>query len=470
MVNAISLFSGPGGSSLGLKKAGISDVIGVEWDKAAVETARAAGHKVIHDDVRNVTPISLLGELDWTGMNRLSLLLQGSPPCQGLSRAGKGKGRDDLEFLLKAIGYVKERVTRKGRVSSEDIYSVQDASEWLEAQCSDERSPLTFEVIRWIISLNPDHIMLEQVPAALPIWEAIGELLEEIGFVVWTGNIHAEQFGVPQTRKRAMLLASRRASEMPAPIPTHSKYHTRSPERMDEGVLPWVSMADALGWGITELVGFPRKYDDQGEFVIIDDTMCRARDLREAKAPSFAVTSKARSWKRFTHFGDVVNRHGSIRPIDAPAPSITASADNGNFRFIDANEYSEYLDGRGVYGRIDKGDLINEVEPRVNNQSGTDFDLTWPMNRPSPVVAGRGLVTMPGANANRFNGSTKSRNDGIRVTPDEAGILQSFPADYPWAGTKTKQFEQAGNAVPPVLQAALTKHLLNCASEMKEAA
>jgi DNA (cytosine-5)-methyltransferase 1 len=82
------------------------------------------------------------------------------------------------------------------------------------------------------------------------------------------------------------------------------------------------------------------------------------------------------------------------------------------------------------------------------------------MDRPAPVIAGRGLVTMPGANANRFNGSTKSRNDGIRVSVEEAGVLQSFAPDYPWQGTKTKQHEQVGNAVPPLLQKALTQHLL----------
>jgi DNA (cytosine-5)-methyltransferase 1 len=41
--------------------------------------------------------------------------------------------------------------------------------------------------------------------------------------------------------------------------------------------------------------------------------------------------------------------------------------------------------------------------------------------------------------------------DPIRITAVEAGILQSFPADYPWAGAKGQQFSQIGNAVPPRL-------------------
>lgn len=39
----------------------------------------------------------------------------------------------------------------------------------------------------------------------------------------------------------------------------------------------------------------------------------------------------------------------------------------------------------------------------------------------------------------------------MRLTVAQASVLQAFPADYPWAGGRSRQFEQIGNAVPPAL-------------------
>jgi DNA (cytosine-5)-methyltransferase 1 len=621
--------SGPGGSSHGLRQAGVATT-GIELDQDACDTAVKMGLQSIQGDITTFDPKTFydtyiaVDPIYSRGLGHAHrarpLVGQFSPPCPGFSKAGKGLGRQDLPHLQTALS----------DLATTRITDAEEAAllwrQVLESECLDERSALTFEPIRWIAALHPEYVFLEQVPEVLVVWEAYAEVLRAWGYSVWTGKVYAEQFGVPQTRIRAFLIASR-VSIVTAPVPTHSRYHNRSPKKLDPGVKKWVSMAEALGWGMrqrpypsvlagtksggadpmmiggsgarkiitdaaqgddwtewrdTDKVGFPRKYDGgSGGVVVINGTEYRARDLRDADQPAFAITEKVRSWQRYpedgldlpegfteppeaqiaagrtgggtprpldrpsptitgggtamwvdteetyqgpwaerpdgeevTHMGDVVTSRGTIRPIDEPAPGLTGSLDNGNTRWFDADnppanvgerelpwrgqrpfdaedEDITYVNGtheraarrpadapaptvmfgprlNKVEWQIDKDAVAEEVEhglvpneagqmvPRLNNQSGTEFDMAWPAERPSPVIAGRGLVTMPGANANRFNGATKSRNDGIRVTVTEAAVLQSFPPDWSFQGSKTSQYQQVGNAVPPLLQYVLT--------------
>lgn len=50
--------------------------------------------------------------------------------------------------------------------------------------------------------------------------------------------------------------------------------------------------------------------------------------------------------------------------------------------------------------------------------------------------------------------------DAIRLSVADALVLQSFRPDYPVQGTKSKQFEQIGNAIPPRLAAAILEALI----------
>lgn len=366
MTVALDLFRGAGGWSVGAQLAGIDDE-GVEIMDAANATAEAAGFKTVHEDVWTF-PVDLL----WKYIGHIC-----SPPCQTFSRAGGGSGRKALDAVLTVLPMVEfmtlKALRNAGKAFGDDRTALVLAPLWFALHAS--------ENTRWLA--------WEQVPSVLPVWEACAAVLRAEGWYVWTGYLHSEQYGVPQTRKRACLLASKDHPVGP-PTPTHSAYYSRSPEKLDPGVRKWVSMGEALG---------------------VSDVLLRTASMS-------------------------MGNDGSVpRGPHQPANTVAFGRDSAGWMWMP--------DG----------------QPRFAQQSDNVPDYTWPLRRPSTVVAGRGLVGAPGATANRFNGSTKSRNDGVRVTVQEAGVLQSFPADYPWQGSLSDQYLQAGNAVPPLMARAILEEV-----------
>lgn len=499
MTAALDLFAGAGGWSLACERLGIEEV-GVENMEAARQTRAAAGFKT-HE-------VADVWDLDYAYLRGVYEGLITSPPCQTFSAAGKGAGRKALDQVLGLI--------------ADGTYKDKDALREAGVALGDERTALVLLPLHAAWEMRPEWIAWEQVPTVLPVWEACADELRSWGYSVWTDNLLAEQHGVPQTRKRALLGAHRDRETFP-PVPTHSRYHNRSPKRLDEGVLKWVSMAEALGWGQFTMVSnyshggdasqrgerssehppptVTSKFDrnrvvPQGirslagggwepvtwdadqpaltvtgagrnvgfEFVAPSDVELKSRrdspkwveengerKNRTADLPAPTLTGEAHRWdweeRGMKLCPTNLRPNAALRSMDQPAPTMAFGHETP--RWVPPEEEAEY-----------RSRLAEEVEPRVNNQSGTEFDLAWPADRPAPVIAGRDIVTMPGANANRFNGATKSRNDGIRVTVQEAGVLQSFPADFQWQGNKGEQFLQVGNAVPPLLAEAVLKTLV----------
>ena len=85
----LDLFAGPGGWDQGLRMLGRTDVVGIEWEKSACVTARAAGHRRAQADIATLTPRRLgVGHVE-------GVIGSPPPPCQAWSMSGKRRGELD---------------------------------------------------------------------------------------------------------------------------------------------------------------------------------------------------------------------------------------------------------------------------------------------------------------------------------------------------------------------------------------
>lgn len=196
----ISTFAGGGGSSLGYSMAGYRELLAVEWDDNAVKTLRLnfPGLKIYHGDIAklNIEECLELAEIEPRELD----LLDGSPPCQGFSSAGKrilNDPRNQLfrEFirLLRGIQpkvFVMENVsglvTGKMKLVFAEIMRELKASGY-KVSCRlmntmyfyvpQSRQRLIFIGIREDLERKPSHPKAKNIPIAVK--EAIGNIQDK---------------------------------------------------------------------------------------------------------------------------------------------------------------------------------------------------------------------------------------------------------------------------------------------------
>lgn len=169
---AVDLFCGAGGLTEGLKRAGFRVIGGVEVDLLAYRTYKLnhPSVKVWNIDIRKLSGKRMMKDLK-IGKEELDLLAA-CPPCQGFSTMRTNNGR-----------------------------------RWNR----DPRNDLIFDTLRIVRAARPKCVMLENVPglADNQRYVKFRNALRLLGYYIEWHVLNTADYGVPQRRRRLVLLASR---------------------------------------------------------------------------------------------------------------------------------------------------------------------------------------------------------------------------------------------------------------------
>jgi DNA (cytosine-5)-methyltransferase 1 len=315
VIKGLDVFSGPGGLSLGMKAAGITPAVCVEKNKDAVATYAAHTDAEHHCcDIRSISFGRYKGKVD---------VVFGGPPCQPFSTGGLRRGTSDARNMFP-------------------------------------------EFIRVLRETSPAAFLAENVPGLATaarinyLWGIIREFEQE-GFNVSWRVVSAVDYGVPQKRRR-LIIVGMRSGEFLFPKPTHGP----------QGGLPYVASGTII-----------------------------SKDKALGDPPDCPVVYARYPDPRHNPYaGHVYN--GGGRPIELHGPCHTILASAGGYK----THWVDTMDIAPEYS----ASLMRNEPPR------------------------EGVV--PGAR---------------RLTPEESKLLQTFPANMWFAGSRSSQYTQIGDAVPPVL-------------------
>ncbi|MEE1941467.1 DNA cytosine methyltransferase [Streptomyces sp. TRM 70361] len=360
---AVDLFSGAGGLSAGLERAGWTTAAAVDFDERALETHRA-----------NFPGLSLKMDLgDPADRDRLETILKpaaidlvaGGPPCQPFSRAGRNKIRD----LVKNHGRDPE----------------------------DRRKELWSAYLDMVKRISPRAVLMENVPDMglhddFFVIRTIEDELEELGYATQVRLVDAWNYGVPQHRKRLILLARKDVDD----------FTWRKPDSRR------TTLRDAIG-DLPELEVVPT--ERVGERVL--------KYRKPHKLSPFAMKMREKAPR------GVVWDHMTRR---------VRKDDHRIFEVMESD--TKYSQLREKLAEDEKGYQRYSAEKYTDKYKKLAWDE---LSRTITAHIAK-------------DGYWYIHPEQLRtLTVREAARVQTFPDHFRFAGTRSDAFRQIGNAVPPLL-------------------
>ena len=373
-LTAIDLFAGAGGLSEGFRQAGFDILAANDFDAFAEETFR-----LNHPESAFLSgPIQDIQAGDFlavAGIERGELdVLLGGPPCQAFSVYNHQRGMHD------------------------------------------DRSGLFREYLRVVDGLLPRFVVMENVTGILSIdgGHAVKEIkrsLEALGYHVEYETLKAEEFGVPQVRRRVFFVGTRGNPEINWPEQTH-------------GTSPLGPLFSA----------------EHKPFVTVDEAISDlpALELNEGQEETAYTSPPQSDYQRALPDGSaVVYNHVSPSLQEINLMRLKFIPQGGSWRDI---PHELLPAGMKMAKRSDHTKRYGRLHPKgLSSTILTKCDLHW------------GVYIHP----------WQERT----ITVREAARFQSFPDRMKFLGPRGEQFRQVGNAVPTLLAFAVAKSIKQMATE-----
>lgn len=434
---SIDLFSGPGGLCTGFRWAGIKALIAVEWSYWTVQTY-AASHNadifeldkyldgtmenpeqyfkpsentlLIYGDINKVE-VGLIKKILHERFDVESVdIVSGGAPCESFSMAGDRKEDDDRNILYKNVLRIARGVSSKMFLfeNVKGLFSKKyegKAGAMYEHICEEFQSNIEGETSYTLASTDKDTVLLKAV-----------------------------EYGVPQARERLFLVGIRNDLEAIYNYPqkTHGlgckyDYVTVKDAIMDLPQIPMGEESEDYNYDIASVTDEKRK-----EFLNLMHGISQEAPYDVEYNPH-----KISSHKAPGHTAKMIERIKSIKPGEGMKKAYNRLVEEGKKEFADS------VFPKKLYAARNR--RLEQDVPSFTVTSHCLDEMVHP-------VLDRGL------------------------TPREAARLQSFPDWYQFRGPYVKfhsdpeqdQYEQIGDAIPPLLGYALGKEVVITLDSAKE--